>query len=350
MAELISLRPDLACLRKVYYFHENQLTYPARNEEAAKSAGQRDWSLSWGQIVSCLVADTILFNSHYNMKSFLGGIPRLLSKVPKNTRPRGIVARIEAKSHVAFFPLHINPSVPLADGEAPHLSASSALLAKNVPSGKSVEPILHIVWAHRWEHDKNPEMLFRVLLELKEKGLLFVVSILGESFSESPDVFRVARERLGAEYIRHWGFLTSRREYLSVLLSADVAVSTADHEFYGVSTLEAAWQGCYPLCPNRLVYPDFFPKECLYNTERQLFRKLKNFCRYPQRVHSSVKELLRGIKLERFHWTTLKKAYECHLFPTDEVIETARDGQRKVLDHRGPTCVKSAASKKRKRV
>jgi len=40
------------------------------------------------------------------------------------------------------------------------------------------------------EHDKNPELLFRVLLQLQEEGADFHISILGEQYSEIPGTFK----------------------------------------------------------------------------------------------------------------------------------------------------------------
>ena len=107
------------------------------------------------------------------------------------------------------------------------------------------------------------------MTELAERGLNFTVSMLGEQFSEEPDCVVTARAALGEERVEQWGRLHDRTDYLTLLARADVVVSTARHEFYGVAVLEAAWLGCFPLLPASLVYPELYPSECLYRTERQ---------------------------------------------------------------------------------
>ena len=88
-------------------------------------------------------------------------------------------------------------------------------------------PSLHIVWAHRWEHDKNPESLFRVLEELHQSGCRFMVSVLGERSVHAPDVFSEAtRQKIGA-HIKHWGYVESKEKFWEILRHADVTLSTA---------------------------------------------------------------------------------------------------------------------------
>lgn len=46
--------------------------------------------------------------------------------------------------------------------------------------------------------------------------------------------------------------------------------------------LEATYCGCMPIAPNKLVYPEIYPKENLYNTSNQLIKMLYNWCRNPE--------------------------------------------------------------------
>lgn len=93
--------------------------------------------------------------------------------------------------------------------------------------------VLHLIWPHRWEHDKNPQLLTEVLLELNKRQVEFRVSILGESFQTVPDCFENIQAKLGEKLI-NFGYL-SRDEYFKTLVTGDIVISTAGHEFYGVS-------------------------------------------------------------------------------------------------------------------
>ena len=47
---------------------------------------------------------------------------------------------------------------------------------------------------------------------------------------------------------------------------AKVVVSYALQENFGFGINEATYLGCVPVLPNRLVYPEFYSEEHLYNT------------------------------------------------------------------------------------
>lgn len=81
----------------------------------------------------------------------------------------------------------------------------------------------------------------------------FILSVLGECYEEKPKVFEDAKEKFKDKLV-NFGFLPSKEDFYKVLESADIAVSTADHEFFGVSMVEAARFGCFPVAPNRLRF------------------------------------------------------------------------------------------------
>ena len=211
------------CAMQVVYFHENQLNYPRAKEE------ERDFQFGWTQILSCLAADVVCFNSEWNRSSFLESIPAFINRSP-DKEPKDAVHLIEAKSRVLHFPVE----VPMV---------SRAMVEEGLP--------LHIVWNHRWEHDKDPDTFFEVMLALHEARVPFRLSVLGESFEERPAVFDRARERL-ASHLVQFGFARSKEEYYEALSRTEVCVSTAIHEFFGVAVVEAALLGNLCVCPNRL--------------------------------------------------------------------------------------------------
>ena len=234
LADLVALAPaDLAKIPKALYFHENQLTYPYREES------ERDYQFGFTNITSCLAADQIFFNSAFHREEFLGAIEPFLKRLP-DLRPPGVGRAIAEKSGVLPLGLDLD-----------------AIRAKPRPERRGPPTIL---WNHRWEFDKNPELFFETLFRLKTEGLNFRLAVAGEHFRETPPIFDHARETL-RDRIVHFGFLESRAAYLGLLRSCDIVCSTAIHEFFGVSVLEAVAAGCRPVLPNRLSYPEMLPPE-----------------------------------------------------------------------------------------
>ncbi|KAH8237495.1 hypothetical protein KR038_009745 [Drosophila bunnanda] len=258
LAELMGLRPDLGTCRKIVYFHENQLIYPVREVKT------RDCQYGLNEILTCLVADTLLFNSHFNRTSFLDNVQPFLNIQP-DFRIKNIREKVEHKCEVLHFPIRFR--------EFPSRLENSI-------RAEAEQDCLHLVWPHRWEHDKNPELLAEVLIGLNERQVDFKVTICGESYQTVPQAFERLQEKLGAKLISYGAL--SREDYVKTLLAGDIVLSTADHEFFGVAMLEATYCGCYPIAPNKLVYPEIYPKENLYNTSNALTKMLANLCRNPR--------------------------------------------------------------------
>ena len=70
-----------------------------------------------------------------------------------------------------------------------------------------------------------------------------------------PEEFEQMRRKF-TDRIASWGFQESRSDYWRALAGADIFVSTADHEFFGIAAAEAIAAGLYPILPDRLAYPE----------------------------------------------------------------------------------------------
>lgn len=264
------------------YFHENQFAYPVQEKEP------RDAHFALTNLTTALSSDMLAFNSAYNLDSFMAGCRELLVK--SNDMPLvGFEDMIRAKSRI-LPPCLESDKDCLGDGS----------------SRDSGPPV--IVWNHRWEHDKDPDFFFKALYALQDEGVPFRLIVLGQSFRAQPQVFSEAREVL-SERIIHFGYAQSRAEYLAWLKRADIVVSTARHEFFGLSVLEAVRAGCCPLLPRRLVYPELFDEQFLYD-DCDFVLKLRQVI-----AHQPVDRKQAMVMAERFSWPALQSQYEEWLTP-----------------------------------
>ncbi len=248
MVDLASLRgfvPQLTEIPNIVYFHENQFAYPTNESTDKNSANIVSAQLT--SIYSLLCADKILFNSNYNQQTFFDGAQQLLKKLPDGI-PKQLLAGMSKKSQVLPVPIS-NDILPIDKNRAD----------KNEPEGSRP---LQIVWNHRWEYDKQPEIFFEVMDLLKQQGLSFQLHVVGQSFRQVPSCFKKARQSLNEE-ILSWGF-QSKEVYQRILVDSDIVISTALHDFQGLSMLQAMASGCVAVAPHRVAYPEYIPEENLY--------------------------------------------------------------------------------------
>ncbi|GGB93558.1 glycosyl transferase family 1 [Marinobacterium zhoushanense] len=239
MVDLSALRgfvPSLAATPTLVYFHENQFDYPESGRE------YRSVEPQILNLYNALCADRVLFNSAYNRDTLLSGADALLRKLPDQVPP-GLVDQIRARSQVLHVPL---PDVAFL----PH------------------EPVtgpLEMVWNHRWEFDKGPELLLAAVTELQAAQVPFRLHVVGQQFRSTPPVFEQLHQRLAQSgQLGCWGHIDGIGEYRRLLQRADVVLSTALHDFQGIAVLEAVAAGCRPVVPDRLAYPELFPDDCRY--------------------------------------------------------------------------------------
>jgi len=259
------------------YFHENQFAYPVQISDA------RDVHFGLTNLTTALASDRLAFNSQYNLDSFLAGCRDLLAKMPDMSLA-GYEASIRDKATILY----------------PGLDFSTIDSCRHDTQTGRV-PVL--VWNHRWEHDKNPELFFETLYELAAQGGSFGLIVLGESFKTRPKVFAQAQERL-AERIVHFGYAKDYREYCRLLCRGDIVVSTAKHEFYGIAVLEAVRAGCRPLVPDRLSYRELFAPAFRYE-EADFARQLRSAIGAAERLKQQDANIL----TDRFSWPVLAHSY-----------------------------------------
>ncbi|MGE3076315.1 MAG: DUF3524 domain-containing protein [Dehalococcoidia bacterium] len=232
-AFLALTRPRFESVPVLAYFHENQMTYPR-----LKGTKFNSW---FGQInyLTALSADAVAFNSVFHRDDFLQALRSLLQQ-PNNWLTEDGVDAIEVKSSV--LPVGVDLSWARG-GERRETGAPRTIL-----------------WNHRWEFDKAPELFHRTLHRLKANGVAFRLIVLGEPGDNPAEAITSLPEAFPAELI-HFGYAESRADYERLLRQSDIVVSTTRHEFFGVGMVEAMAAGCVPCVPNRYNYPALVPDE-----------------------------------------------------------------------------------------
>jgi len=285
VADWKALAPEPLCrLPVVTFFHENQLSYPLEPGQT------QDYQFAFTNLTTCLASDAVWFNSEFHRASFLDALRRLLRKMPDYV-PESLPEAIHARSAVMHLGIDLKP-----------------LLAGR--EGRPRKPPLTVLWSHRWEYDKNPEAFFKVLFFLADEGIDFRLAILGETFRKWPPVFEEARRRL-ADRIVQFGYLPRREGYEEHVCKADVVVSTAIQELFGLAMMEAIAAGCFPLLPNRLCYPEMIPSvwhdTFLYDDDRQLRIKLAALLKGggPWDLAASLAD-----HVQRYDWSNQARVYD----------------------------------------
>ena len=245
--------PSIALVPAMLYFHENQLTYPL------PLGVERDLGYGMRQLVSAVAADAVYFNSAFHRDDFLRAAADLLAAMP-DEHCEWLVDEAAARSRV----LPLGCDLRRFDDHAPRCGDGDRRGDARITSPASrwgdAERGPLILWNQRWEYDKAPGEFFKALYALQEAGVAFRVAVAGAHQGLPSAEFVEARKRLD-RHIVQWGRLDRFSDYADLLWRADIVVSTALHEFFGVAVVEALYCGCRPVLPRRLSYPELVPAE-----------------------------------------------------------------------------------------
>jgi glycosyltransferase involved in cell wall biosynthesis len=264
-----------------WYCHETQSTYPLPKGETVAA------DLVATDMRNALHADSIAFNSAFHRDAFLK-VYRSHARLLHRWEPEWEMESVEHKTRVVY------PGIECPDNGTPAAAPAAAPGAGPKAGG----PI--ILWNHRWEYDKNFGAFFQVVSRLAKKGLPFRLAILGENPQAKPQTFLRARTEL-ADRLVAFGYARDPETYRRWLVESDIVISTAIQENFGIAVLEAMSEGCIPLLPRRLTYPEIVPESlheiCLYDGQAELEEKLRALIR----AVSSIREprTARGLPLRQ---------------------------------------------------
>ncbi len=239
------------------YMHENQLGYPG---------SQADNEFARINIDSIEAVDHVAFNSQFHLEQ----MHMLL--------PTGLLD----DKHIHVLEVGIDPP------QFQHQPSSPPLVMFN----------------HRWEFDKQPDIAISGFTLARDQ-VEFDLALCGEHF---PGRHAIATAELNPKFA---GYLP-RSEYLAALAATDVIVSTSQHDYFGISIVEAMSYGAIPVLPGSLNYPNLVPIDLhtslLYQPttaeefSSALIRTLKNLATFDRSVLQQ--------HVTQFHWPKLIKIYD----------------------------------------
>lgn len=241
------------------YFHENQIAYPWTKN------GNNDKSELYSkiQLKSALLADHLLFNSKYNLKTFCSN-------------------QKELKLKSTILPLGIN---------------IDEILRHKVEKNES----LTILWNHRWEYDKNPVFFFEILKRLK-KTVNFKLILTGESPGHVQNKIFTDAKAFFEDDIIHFGYAETEENYYKLLWQSHLSIVTSNHDFFGLSVCESVLCEVYTLLPNRLAYPEHFLKhDNFYDSKEELYQKIEVFLKQD---HAKMNH-----RINEYDWNKIHSKY-----------------------------------------
>ena len=232
-------RPQLGAARVVQYFHENQLTYPRQSGEALDSG------LAWMQWRGAVAADELWFNSAFHRNAFVAAVDELLAAAPDEPhQPERDV--LEERIWVA----------------PPGIAYEECRRGVTVANERPL-----IVSNQRWHHDKDVGSVVRAVRRLVRSGVECDLAVVGDETGGEAEQIAPLLDELGDRVVARGH--VSRSDYLALLRRADVVVSAARGENFGIAVAEAIAAGAWPVLPRALAYPELIPEahhpNCLYD-------------------------------------------------------------------------------------
>jgi len=190
----------------------------------------------------------------------------------------------------------------LTTSKSDHKQISEKLIATRLPFDykfvrsfyKLSKKLRKIIFPHRFHWEKGADTFLDMAQHIskKDKDVIFVITS-GRKGSkpladkkEIDDKYKETKRLLGNRLVYKSGL--SKTDFYKELNTASVVWSGALQENFGYSVLEAATLGVTPVLPNRVVYPEFYPKKYLYNNKAEEYKKVLYYLDNPKPVSQDI--------------------------------------------------------------
>ena len=265
------------------YFHENQMTFPWKDDERA----HEQTGYAFINILSAWAADAVWFNSAHHRDAFLQAMPEWLHRMP-DAVPAGAAARIASHSHVLPPGLNL-PAVP-----------ESTLL-------RPLQEPPTLVWNHRWAYDKQPEFFVQALGRLREREIPFTLDLMGPGDrSDSGPLQDLVRS--GQCTVLNADPAPDGSAYWARLLEADILIHNPLQEYFGLSVVEALHAGVLPLLPDAHAYPEYAGGFRAARTPEQVASGMQALIKAPDAAVRQWRAQAHEAAA-RFQWSRMGPAY-----------------------------------------
>lgn len=236
--------------------HENQIAYPTSDGGKAVDR-DRDAHLAFTNLASIEASDRVVWNSCWNLESFVAGMRNILSHAPEPLGGRW-EDRLRDRSVV------VPPPVEFDEVEAAVILHNKSHVGYPDLESRRHD-LIRVAWPHRWEHDKGCDEFLLLADEAwrreQDGGPAIRWVILGQPRKTVPEALKTLLQRHESR-VEQAGSLP-RPDYLRRLAGCDWVLSTATHEFFGLAVAEALIAGCRPWLPDRLSYPELVPADAI---------------------------------------------------------------------------------------
>jgi glycosyltransferase involved in cell wall biosynthesis len=121
------------------------------------------------------------------------------------------------------------------------------------------EKAFDVVFPHRLNKDKGIDDLIRIANNLKDVGFVITAQQKEKDLKDN-FYYGTLKKTANIKLL----FDVSDKQHKRVLGQSKVILSCAKQELFGYSVMKGVVSGCYPVLPDREVYPQYFSSQYLY--------------------------------------------------------------------------------------